>query len=593
MNPQLAIIWLFILHTSSSCPDDGYKYSSQQCHPLLYNNNTGKCSCSVVEDRHSWIKCIKGELWLQKGVCASFNASTRHMYTIECPFWLPRDINFYNYSEQYLLLPHNMSDAELNEYICSIGNRKGFLCNECIERFGPSPMLLGYQCANCTAFWYDFSLYIILQFVPATIFYLLILTFQVNLTSAPMLCFVMYSQLVILAFSIPAVPNPQLIANTKLATSTKVILTLYGVWNLDFLRYVIPPICVSSGLKRIHLIYFDYISAFYPQCLIILTWILIELHDRNCRLLVWLWRPFHKCFVHLRRGWSKKTGTINVFASFFLLSYNKLIYLGTMLLNCRNMYTYDLDLGNKTASVITTSDFSVHCDRKESYKYFIPPFLIFCIFNVLPTIILTLYPTKVFRWCLSKSRLHRMPIVVFVEKYHGCYRDGFDGGRDMRSFSGLYFFLRIVIPLSNPVFGRVPLLHQDYSLFPAATILMLTAMLISFVKPYKETSMNLLDALLLTHLAFVCFFFISSSHNEQFENEVIFKGNLHLFTPIAVFCVVVSSHKLKALVKRSTTKCRCLMRQRKGTISLTENKQEQRKLLTEPTTSEITIVYGT
>ena len=27
---------------------------------------------------------------------------------------------------------------------------------------------------------------------------------------------------------------------------------------------------------------------------------------------------------------------------------------------------------------------------------------------------------------------------IFVEKFYTCYRDGLSGGRDMRSFSGLY-----------------------------------------------------------------------------------------------------------------------------------------------------------
>ena len=32
--------------------------------------------------------------------------------------------------------------------------------------------------------------------------------------------------------------------------------------------------------------------------------------------------------------------------------------------------------------------------------------------------------------------------VLFVETFYGCYRNGLDGGKDMRSFADLHFVLR-------------------------------------------------------------------------------------------------------------------------------------------------------
>ena len=75
----------------------------------------------------------------------------------------------------YVLLPDNIS--ELNRYMCGPLNREDT--------------------------WYNLLLYpyiILLQFIPITVFCLLILVFQIRLTSAPMTCFIMYSQLVVLAF---------------------------------------------------------------------------------------------------------------------------------------------------------------------------------------------------------------------------------------------------------------------------------------------------------------------------------------------------------------------------------------------------------
>ena len=87
-----------------------------------------------------------------------------------------------------------------------------------------------------------------------------------------------------------------------------------------FIRYIVPPFCISANLQVIHILLLGFISAVYPIVLVILTWVCIELHGRNFRRLVLLWKPFHRCFVRLRRGWDTKSDIIDVFASFFLLS---------------------------------------------------------------------------------------------------------------------------------------------------------------------------------------------------------------------------------------------------------------------------------
>ena len=33
--------------------------------------------------------------------------------------------------------------------------------------------------------------------------------------------------------------------------------TLSGVWNLDFGRYIFPPLCVSDGINTYHALFFD------------------------------------------------------------------------------------------------------------------------------------------------------------------------------------------------------------------------------------------------------------------------------------------------------------------------------------------------
>ena len=162
-------------------------------------------------------------------------------------------------------LPNDISG--LNEYMCGPLNRKNYLCSDCKSGYGPAIISESASCANecyfCKDTLYNILLYLSLSFIPLTAFYLFILVFQVRLTSAPTTCFIMYSQLVVLAFyeecRIESVNEVSVFSQIKftdrgttLRTGTKILLTLYGVFNLDFFHYVLPLFCISSQLRLIH-----------------------------------------------------------------------------------------------------------------------------------------------------------------------------------------------------------------------------------------------------------------------------------------------------------------------------------------------------
>ena len=143
---------------------------------------------------------------------------------------------------------------------------------------------------------YGWVLHILSEFVPATVFYFAVLTFQIHITSAPMNCFVMFSQLLVnLQNHDPGFLGALMSQLDKTSSAVfKVILTGYGFWNLDYFRYLIPPFCVSQELKNIHVLALQSVSAFYPLLLIAITYACVELHGHNFRPIVWLWKPFHR-----------------------------------------------------------------------------------------------------------------------------------------------------------------------------------------------------------------------------------------------------------------------------------------------------------
>ena len=70
------------------------------------------------------------------------------------------------------------------------------------------------------------------------------------------------------------------------------LVNIYSVWNLGLGRSIIPSVCMIPGLGTLHALALGYLNAVFRLVLIITVNILVELHARNVRLVVWLWRLF-------------------------------------------------------------------------------------------------------------------------------------------------------------------------------------------------------------------------------------------------------------------------------------------------------------
>ena len=518
--------------------------------PPWYEENVDSpksCVCRKNQPFHA-IKCTDGlGGQLQLGLCMSRRESDG-VYTIgSCPYsWRRGSVTVTN--DGYVILPDNVS--ELNDYLCHPMNRTGPMCHQCIPGYGPSLTSVKFQCTNCTSHWYGAFLYLFVEFVPITVLYLLILVFRINITSAPMTCFIMYIQLVLFELNYNRANQQVNYLLTVISIKSdqnyilQALLAVCDFINLEFLHHIIvPPFCISSKLHDIHIVLLGYLSAFYPLCLILLTWICIELHDCNFRPLVLLWKPFHRCCVRLRKGWSSKNDLIDAFSSFFLLSYSKILYQSSILVGCCRSVSFD-ESGNFTQTLYAKCiDPGMSCKDIEHLKVTIPAAIVICLFNILPALLLVLYPVKAFRACLSKCRLDRIAITVFVEKFHGCYRDGLEGGRDMRSFSGAYFFLRF----SFLVYYLFPFIQELVSLWICRSLGFVTiSLIIAYVRPYRKKYMNIVDTLLLVNLAAVSH--LASQNLSTIRVYVVFS---FVLLPVLVFilvCVSLATIKVRKIL---------------------------------------------
>jgi hypothetical protein len=228
------------------------------------------------------LQCDDKGVLLKLGHCLTYNDTENTATLGMCPYF---DIRCYNTtdvtvdnSSTFVRLPQNIS--ELNDFMCGPLHREGFFCLNCIDDFGISLVSIGYTCSNCTNVWHGVLLYLTVELLPATLFYLLILLFDIHLTTAPITCFITLNQLFLyVAFKIKPAPFDVVMPKMEHGKLFQIYLGLSGVCNLDFIHYIVPPFCTSISLRQVDVAYFGYISAFYPFLLIFLTWILIELHD--------------------------------------------------------------------------------------------------------------------------------------------------------------------------------------------------------------------------------------------------------------------------------------------------------------------------
>ena len=120
------------------------------------------------------------------------------------------------------------------------------------------------------------------------------------------------------------------------ASLAKVIFTLYGIWSLDFFRTLMPHICVN--VDTLQALALDYAIAFYLLILLVVTYIVIQVHTCNLRVISVMCRPFRSWTERFRSQWDVKTSIVEAFATFLLLSYMKLLSVSVDLLTPSHVY---------------------------------------------------------------------------------------------------------------------------------------------------------------------------------------------------------------------------------------------------------------
>ena len=225
----------------------------------------------------------------------------------------------------------------------------------------------------------------------------------------------------------------------------------------------------------------DYIVGLYPLLLILITYILVQLHDHYI-VISRLWSPIYKCCSLFRSKWNIMSSLVDVFATFLILSYVKILNVSVGLLTGSGTY-YNIHGEGVRRSYLFVNG-SMPAYSRDHIPYAIVAILMALIFNILPLFLLCVYPCRCFQRCLNRSGCTCCVLHVFMDTFQGVYKEE---PLDCRYFASFYLFLRcmnIVLYIST----------RNAIYYSGATILFTVALLLLVIfKPYKRSIRNTVD----------------------------------------------------------------------------------------------------
>ena len=436
-------------------------------------------SDNVIAAPYGIISCNNGNLSVLDCYCATYNIINEEVLVGTCIF------NCGNYDRNYPLY-HPVSSE-----VCASLNRTGTLCGKCYEDHFVSAYSFDLHCMPCDNISTNWIRYIMAAYLPLTLFHFVVLFFKFNVASGYLHPVVLFGQ----AISLPPLARILLQSVQNEQSLLKLFGSFYGIWNLDFFRPFYSDLCLGIGI--LPTLALDYVIAVYPLLLMIISYLLIVLYDRNYRVVTITWKPFRLLFSLFRRNWNIRTSVIDAYATFFLLSYTKFLNVSFDLLAPTQVYHLNTYNYTHTWALYYAGD--VEYFGKEHLPYGILAIAVLCVFVILPTVTLVLYPFAFFLKFLNRFPCRWHILHMFMDSFQGCYKNGTEPGtRDCRWFSATFLALRLLFFI---LYGFT--LNSTFFPLCSLSFIFLIVLLVIF-QPFKTSRRHSFEIVLFAMLAAFC-----------------------------------------------------------------------------------------
>ena len=387
--------------------------------------------------------------------------------------------------------------SELNRFMCADLNRQGQLCGKCADGYAPAVYSYVLECVNCTNYGsYNWFKYSAIAFGPLTLFCVIIIAFHVSATSPYFHGYILFCQLV----SLPTILRLFVTSHEyEYYQNTKWFIYVYtclvGVWNLDFFRLIYEPFCLHPRMTVVQTLLLDYCIAFYPLFLLVLTYSLAAMYNRNCKIIVLLWKPFRRVLRPLSQDLDIQTTLIESFSTLYLLSVIKIQSVSMDLLLPTTLYYPN---GKKKGYYLYLAG-DVLYFGPHHLPYALLALLLLVIFVLLPIMLLLLYPCRFFQRLLNAMNCNSQGLRTYMDVFQGHYKDGTQNTKDFRYFSGVFLIIRMF------VVAQFPLLNSYSSVVIVGLCITVLTFTVTILHPQRTRTHYILDSVFLSLLSLMLF----------------------------------------------------------------------------------------
>ena len=379
------------------------------------------------------------------------------------------------------LLPLNYS--LLNDHVCA-PHRNGVLCGSCITGYTTYLHSLSYHCGESTHCQYGPLLYIVSEIIPVTGIFLVILFFNVNLTSGALYSFIFYSQVVNNHYRNTVYQS----YNGPLMYFFHAFKMIYGIFDLETFEIDQLSFCLFKDATIKELMLIKYLTTLYALLLIIITILVLKFHSFHCCI-----KLCHKCGRRNIRG-----SIVNALTAFLVLCYFRCLII-TLHILVPSYVKGDHEVRLKIVPLYN-GDMAYLSD--DHLKYVIPAVICLMVIILPPPIILSSEPLLVrvsgvlnIRRNAITYTLHtlRMKLKPFLDSFQGCFKD------NCRYFAGLFFLYRILLVL-------IPIYFSDGKFWNITTkelLILCMLFLHCLCAPFQEKFHNHINSFLLIDLILI------------------------------------------------------------------------------------------
>ena len=451
------------MSSEASCPDTWFVPTGA--------NHTCQCGDTL----NGIVACDKDtrEVKVADCYCITFDGTRNTVVLSQCLFNCLNVTKTYSDSI-YHPVPRDIVNGDKNNSVCGYLHRTGTSCGSCVEGYYPAVYSYNFECMNCeNAHLSSWPTYILIAYLPLTLFIIFILVFRVSVVSPKLYGVVSMLQTVASPLNIRVLSGAAQY-NPVVNIMAQIVLTFLGIWNLDFFRTLLPGVCLR--INSLQVLALDYMIAVYPMVVTVVAFTILELHNRGFKPVMCMLRPFYSVFARFRKEWNVRTSLIDAFVTFFILSTTKLFHVSVSLVLGVILHT-----SNGKAV-------DLHLYVDATIEYFGPthrPYAILAIFVtffllVMPVCLLLSFQFTCCQRCLTRARLKGYVMDEIMFTFNQYYKDGTEGSMDCRWFAAFH----IVSRMGLYAMMFLTLTAFTYNLFLLYALV--CAIVVILVEPYKE-----------------------------------------------------------------------------------------------------------